>query len=683
MKINKLILIFLTLFLINITFVLGTTYITTPPYIIETAYDFSNDYYINGAIYKTDSVLLRVTTPSGTTCKYGASSPINSFDGEYGLTHEVYIMGLNEGLHTYYIECGNSGVIMEINFATSIPISGTINIVGNPSSLKEGKYEIRLTTSKASLETPILKYSFDNIVEKSISLTGSGQNWAGNLIIPESVGETVCSFRFSAKDLSGTEGNTLLGDNSFIVDTTKPSSIEVITATSYEGQIKLNWFLEEEVDNFNIYRSEDSQVEYTDLYEVYQTSTKDYFYDTSVKKGTTYYYRVAGVDEAGNIGELSKEVYATALLKNYSGQSGLNPSLVGTVDNSITEINSVINNVNEIEYLIELKTEEERNIFADIKLDKDLNDALSELNSLKRDVENYKLQDLSEEELNKKISSANLKLSIIKKKIPEDITILESKQIERTFKEEDIQRIFLEYSSSDVSYDYKQEISETLKIVEEGKVKIKSNFYNLDILYLDGTKKRITLILDEIDSNIDEMENMKFMISIPKEIAETTSELKIMNLEYEVIKEDPVISFNPETKEIIYYINKEINLDSLEEILISPLKLPDSEKTKDSKITGNFILNNSNGGSWGIISLIFISLVLAIYFLKVKRESSIGPILKIIENIKKVKELLQSGKEKEGRELYKEINEEYKTLRSEEKEVVMKLIKKMNEEISK
>ncbi|MFA5764430.1 MAG: hypothetical protein WC915_06500, partial [archaeon] len=138
-----------------------------------------------------------------------------------------------------------------------------------------------------------------------------------------------------------------------------------------------------------------------------------------------------------------------------------------------------------------------------------------------------------------------------------------------------------------------------------------------------------------------------------------------------------------ETKEIIYYINKEINLDSLEEILISPLKLPDSEKTKDSKITGNFILNNSNGGSWGIISLIFISLVLAIYFLKVKRESSIGPILKIIENIKKVKELLQSGKEKEGRELYKEINEEYKTLRSEEKEVVMKLIKKMNEEISK
>lgn len=686
MKINKFIFTLFISFLIGISFATGTNYVTNPPYVVDVNYDFSNNYHIDGTIYKTDSILLRVTTTIGTICKYGESSTSHStsFDGDYGFTHEVYIDNLHEGLHTYYVECGdNSSTVMEINFATSIPIYGEIEISGNPSSLKGGKYKIYLTTSETSLETPTLKYSFDNIVEKSISLTGSGQNWIGNLIIPESIGEAICSFKFSAKDLSGIEGNKIIGENLFVVDTIKPSAIEVITAISYDGQIKLNWFSEEEVDNFNIYRSEDSQVEYTDLYEVYDISTKNYFYDNEVEKGTTYYYRIAGVDEAGNIGELSKEIYATALLNNYSKKSGLNPSLVGTVDNLIVEISSVTNNIDNIKSLMELKAEEERNLYTEIKLDKDLSDALSELNSLKRDVENYKLQDLSEEELNKKISSSNLKLNIIKKKIPEDITIIESKQIERIIDEEDIQRMFLEYFSSYGEYDYKKEASETLKIIQEGRAEIKSNFYILDIMYLDGTKNRVTLILDIINSNIKDTENVKFIINIPKEIAETTSELKIMNLEYETIKEDPIISFNSETKKIVYYIDKEIDLDSLEEILISPLNLPDIKTEENSKITGNFILNNGSGGSLGLIVLIFISLLFSIYFLKVKRDSSIGPILKIMEDIKKVKELLKRGEEKEGRELYKEINDMYKTLRKEEKVVVMELIKKMNEEVSR
>jgi transcriptional regulator with AAA-type ATPase domain len=40
------------------------------------------------------------------------------------------------------------------------------------------------------------------------------------------------------------------------------------------------------------------------------------------------------VDFAGNIGELSKEVYATALLSNASSQErGLDAKLIGKVDN--------------------------------------------------------------------------------------------------------------------------------------------------------------------------------------------------------------------------------------------------------------------------------------------------------------------------------------------------------------
>ena len=201
---------------------------------------------------------------------------------------------------------------------------------------------------------------------------------------------------FKAKDLSGEEGTKIIGDNSFIVDTSKPSAISIINAVGYQGQIKLNWFFEEEINEFNIYRSENPQVDYTEFYKL---STKDYFYDNDVEKGKTYYYRVAGVDEAGNIGDLSREVYATALLNNYSKSSGFNPSLIGKVDNSISEINSIIGNIEEIKSLIELKEEKEKAIFKEIKLDKEIDGAISELNSLKRDVESYKLQDLSEKNL--------------------------------------------------------------------------------------------------------------------------------------------------------------------------------------------------------------------------------------------------------------------------------------------
>ncbi|MGY4884734.1 MAG: fibronectin type III domain-containing protein [Nanobdellota archaeon] len=647
--------------------------------IINVNYDFSNTYFIDGTVYKTDSIVLRIKTSVETVCKYGTNPyPTSSFTGEYGLTHETYLEGLEEGLHKYYVICqGTSSPVMEINFATAIPIYAILKISENP-PLKEGKYRIELITSKTSLGTPTLEYSFDEIVYKPISLKGSGTNWEGNLIIPISVGEGVCSFRFKAKDLAGEEGTKIIGDNLFIVDTLQPSTIEILNAEGDVGQINLNWFSEEDLSEFNIYRSENPGVDYTNLYE---SSNKDYFYDNDVEKGKTYYYKVVGVDEAGNIGDLSKEVYATALFKNYSSESGLNPKLVGKVDNFITEVNSVIEDIEDIDSLIELKEEKQKEIFKSIKLDKELEGVISELNSLKRDVENYKLQDLSEEELNKKISSASLKLNILKKKVPEDITILEEKQVIRDLSEENIQRIFLEYSSN-LEYDYKKEIAETLKLIKEDKISVNSEFYIIEIMYLDGTKKDITLVKESINSEINYGEELSPLMVIPKEIVEKASELKIMNLEYEVIKEDPVILFNSNVKEILYYINKEISLDSLENSLICPIKIS-SDELEGSKITGNSILDSTSKGSLGIIALIIFAVILAIYFLKIKNDSSIKPLLITMENLKKIKELINEGKEEEAKQKYNLVKEEYKNLSDKEKEIVIEGVKKMGETLSK
>ncbi|HJX50578.1 MAG TPA: hypothetical protein VJ438_03895 [Candidatus Nanoarchaeia archaeon] len=658
----------------NCQFILGVN-----SYTINTVYNFSDISFSDQTVYKTDSVVLRIKTPLETACVYGISSdPSTAFEGEYGYTHEAYLNDLEEGFHEYYVRCGDSSnPVITINFATSIPIYATIKLSEEP-PLKEGKYEINLITSKISLGTPTLEYSFDEIVYKPISLKGSDKNWEGNLIISDSIGEAVCSFRFKAKDLSGEEGTKISGDNSFIIDTIKPSAISIINAVGYEGEIKLDWFFDEKATEFNIYKSENPQVDYTKFY---KTTSKDYFYDNDVEKGKTYYYRVAGVDEADNIGDLSKEVYATALLSNYSKDSGLNPSLIGKVDNFITEINSVMESINEINYLIELKEEKEKNIFTELKLDKELDNSISQLNSLKRDVESYKLQDLSEEELNKKISSATLNLNIIKKKVPEDITITNEKQIERILDENAVQRIFLEYSPNS-EYDYKKEIADTLKIIEDKKIKINSEFYNLEIMYIDGTKKDITLVKDIINPKLEKINNLYFILSVPKEIAEKSSELKIMNLEYSVVKDDPIISFNSNTPEIIYYVNKEVGLDSFDDTLISPLKLLDNE-TKGSRITGNSILNFGSKGSWGIIALAIFAFILGVYFLKIKNESSIKPVLKIMEDLKKVKEFIKEGKEEEANRIYSLIKEKYKLLSEKEKEFVVEGIENMKETISK
>jgi hypothetical protein len=676
MKIKNFVIIVLAMLFIciGLSFILGAY---TSSSIVEANYNFLGTPFIDGNIHQTDSIVLRINTPTETTCTYWNSViPITSFAGEYGLTHEAYLTGLEEGFHEYNISCGENST-MEVDFATDIPLYATVKISETP-PLKEGQYKINLVTSKSCLEEPLLQYTFDNINYKQVSLKGSGKNWEGYLIIPSDAGETVGSFIFKGTDLAGRQGTKITGDNLFIVDTVKPATVEVINAIGYEGQIKLNWFYEEKIKEFNIYRSEDSNIEYTDFY---KTSSSNSFTDNDVEKGKTYYYKVAGVDEAGNIGDLSKEIYATALLSNYSTSSGLSPMLVGKVDNSIAEINSVIQDISDINSAIALKDNKEKNLFTDIQLNKDIDGAVSELNSLKRDVENYKLQDLSESELNSKIDAATLKLNIIKKQVPEDITIVNEKQVVRDLNETNIQRAFLEYSS-DTQNDYSKEIAATLKLIADNKIKITSNFYDLEIMYMDGTKNDITLVEDSIDSGIENVENLSFIIAVPKEIAEKSSELKIINLDYNIVKDDPVISFGSSTKKIIYYLDKQMTLDTLEGILVAPVKLPDSS-IGGSPITGNSILDYASKGSWGIIILVIFAVVLIIYFLKIKSESSIKPVLILIENIKKSKELLKNGKEEEAKELYKHVKEEYKLLSEKEKKIVMESTKEMDGEISK
>ena len=101
-----------------------------------------------------------------------------------------------------------------------------------------------------------------------------------------------------------------------------------------------------------------------------------------MEKGKTYYYKITGIDEAGNEGPLSKEIYATALLNNNTETSGLAIELRGYVDNQITEIDLVADEIDDIKKSINLKEDKEKNLFSDLQLEKETDDAKTELQKI-------------------------------------------------------------------------------------------------------------------------------------------------------------------------------------------------------------------------------------------------------------------------------------------------------------
>jgi len=287
-------------------------------------------------IIRFSSIMLEVQTNEAVTCKYSTSKG-KSYSGKEGIfdfnfetLHKKTLTGLTDGIYKYYIQCKNSSGFetkeMEGIFSVNIPVSGQIVFPNSEvNNIGSGKIEVKLITSKILSQTPSLSYSFDGISYNPIPVFGSGTQWTGYLLISSSGGEKVGSFKFQGRDLDGNTGTEITSGGIFIVDTIKPKTITDIKAEGYNGRIELKWHSEdsEEINKFNIYRSTSPQVDYSDFYKSSEGDTES-FSDTSVEKGKTYYYRISGTDNAGNIADLSTEVYATVLLENITlSPSGL------------------------------------------------------------------------------------------------------------------------------------------------------------------------------------------------------------------------------------------------------------------------------------------------------------------------------------------------------------------------
>jgi hypothetical protein len=654
--------------------------ILSQSHLIEVDYSFYNNTSHNKKIDFSD-FLLRVNTENDSICKYSLTKDLSysnmegNFDLNSGKIHEKSFTELGDGLYRYFIKCyfdslGIEPALYEQTIVVNSFISAKV-VLSKEAPLGSGRVDITLITTKIVSGSPSLSYSYDGITYNDLPLFGSEKIWKGYLIIPKDIDEKVISFKFKANDLEGRQGNLITSGNVFFVDTVKPKTISYITSTGYNGKIRLEWYFDEDIKEYNVYRSNEPNPDYTDFY---KSSDSTIFDDNLVEKGKTYYYRISAVDFSGNEGDLSKEIYSTALIDNnsISSDSGLDIGLLSYVDNLIVDIDNTIADIDNIKASISSRPETEKNLFIGIGLESELDNSKSEINNLKKETERIKLQDLSKDELNKKLDSLKLKLNVLRKKIPENMLLVDESTSEGDYNDDIFNEIYLLINPDISEKEIKNNIKNNLKVIESVDLKIKNYFYNLEVVYLDGTKEDKTVLKRDISSVLENQENLSFIEVIPKEIVESSDEIIIKSGDYQVLEKDPILSYSSDTKKIFYFFNKKISLDSLKKIKFSLIYQDDDYSIDNSNqgITGYFLYFKDNMNYSGIFIGILFAAVLFIYLVYSRKEKFSRTYHEIIKKLEEATESLAKEDIKKTEETYKSINGDYKFLNNKEKKYI-------------
>ncbi len=616
-----------------------------------------------------DTVLLKINATEEGICKYSTSKGIDyenmagNFDQTDGEISYLNLVDLTDGVHKYYIKCNNTLYEpgeLEVIFRINSLVTGKILLSEN-SPLKSGDLEITLVTSKVVSQTPILSYSVDGTSDNPIVLFGSGKTWKGYLVLDKELGEGVLSFQMKAVDLEGRQGTELTLGNSFQYDMVKPKMIADIEATSYKGKIELNWHFEEDVDEFNIYRSTIENPGYVDYYKT--TSSEDYT-DTDVELGKTYYYKVSAVDYAGNEGELSVSVSGTPLKTDSDEvEGGLDPSLFGKVDSFLSEIESVKEKVEEID--VSLFTEKEQELLEKLKLKDSLNKAKNDLISLESSVEKYREQDLSRTELENKIQSSRTRLGIIEKSVPSVIEITKEESRIEEFDEEFILENLNRVNSFLEEKDLEKSLEQSFELAKENNLKIESYFYQAEVKFLDGTVKDFFIVKRDLKSSLEKSENSFFIEEIPSSLI-NEGKMSVKNLDYDFLT-DNVLSFGSDSKNIFYYFEEISNFENLKEIESGFVSIYEAEENSGGSITGFFVFENSEKSYTWIAVLIFLVSIGA-YFLYSRMNNFSDDYFRVLNKINGSIDLLKKNELKKSKGIYFEVKDIYRGLNSNEKQ---------------
>jgi hypothetical protein len=321
----------------------------------------------------TAAPVVTATSPSGETqgpyltltadtnelasCRYGTADAAfaqlpNAMSGGYVYRNTATLSLPDFGSYTFYVRCqdllGNTMPASAIiGFLNRAPPIAHITIEGDE-PLRADTYTLRLTTSVPLQETPMLTSTLQESGKtQQIALTGSGTAWEGYLIIPDAIEDTVISFAFSGLSTNGVRGTEVSTGRLFTVDAMPPTAPAGLSIEASSDRIHLRWADPEEDDaiaSYIIYRAGHESVTTADLH---ATTTTTQWIDASPHGATYLYYRVAAVDEAGNVGPLSEEVQGTAIKSLIVEQDiAIDPIVATLLDEEIATLSSILMSAN-------------------------------------------------------------------------------------------------------------------------------------------------------------------------------------------------------------------------------------------------------------------------------------------------------------------------------------------------
>lgn len=321
-------------------------------------------------------ITLTVDTSEIAQCRYGPDdvaydSLPNTMGATYATRNTALIVVEREGPATFFVRCrdlyGNAMQASSIiSFINRIPPSADISI-DSKTPLRAGTYRVSLTTAVPLASAPSLSYTLSDASKStSIVLEGEDDDWYGYLVIPDGIADTVLSFSFSGKSVRGVAGTGIHQGAVFSIDALPPEQVSAVSVTNTVRGIQLRWTApEDDVASYQIYRRSVEGVGSADMYAVVGGTT---FTDASAGDERYYYYRVAAVDGAGNVGPLSPEVYGSMIDPALALEAvSIDPVLGALIDQELSSIESAMLDADRI-----IKTLEETTNDAELRIIDDM-----------------------------------------------------------------------------------------------------------------------------------------------------------------------------------------------------------------------------------------------------------------------------------------------------------------------
>ncbi|MCM2326019.1 MAG: hypothetical protein NDI94_06150, partial [Candidatus Woesearchaeota archaeon] len=534
--------------------------------------------------------------------------------------------------YDYYVKCkdkvGNIASL-KTSFEVQLPPKVEIRYERLP-PLPKGTFEIRVEPSKELRELPKLYYRYtdDDEFRRDVSLVKDDEEYIGYVIIEDQIIPRSGQFFFEGYDLQGNKGTEITEGGAFLVDTIKPPSPTDVAIKAENEGVQLRWYYDgEEPDHFNVYRSTANGVGHIHYYD---SVTRQEFLDDNVLNSQIYYYRIAAVDDAGNVGSFSAEVNVYAKGKNtvvsdVKEDIPSNPPTKETKDWKDKTQKDLESLLIDLDYAVSNLREQGAKEAAveELGLIKKATDAKSESEKLKLQLSGLDLIRVSDAELKDILSKGDAFIARTKKLVPQSLELIKSTNSVQATSLSDIQSAIKEFmakrtdnlSDSDMNF-YQKEIE---KINE--KIRVELAIKTLELGFIDGSKENRVLVKKEFSyDNSDPLLSAIALEIIPKSLAADISSVDIRTPDYYVLNEDPVVSFSYgslgyEKQSISYVVMANDDSEGAKNTKLIILKEPEKKK---SMLTGFAIL--SAGGGFQVLGLIFgviIIVGLGLYYLTI------------------------------------------------------------------